>query len=160
MSEKHIVVQGAICKCQFGSAPDQLKVLSHEKEYANDKAAAKKLIATTLELGTTFEQNSFGSCAKMRNKPCKVSVTEWKGFYENVVLTNGGKILLEDSKAVCPIGGSPCIEIINHGQVAEPSSQNFKNANAGMQKQVNPLVNTSDLSQPKRTHQGVEDAMQ
>jgi len=46
MAEKHIVVQGAICKYQYGQAPDTLKVLSHDKEYANDKDASKKRIAT------------------------------------------------------------------------------------------------------------------
>ena len=51
MAEKHIVVQGAICKCQYGQAPDTLKVLSHDKEYANDKDASKKRIATTKEIG-------------------------------------------------------------------------------------------------------------
>jgi hypothetical protein len=44
MAEKHIVVQGAVCKCQFGQVPDTIKVLSHRKEYANDKDASKKLI--------------------------------------------------------------------------------------------------------------------
>ena len=51
MAEKHIVVQGAMCKCQFGQAPDKIKVLSHKKEYANDKDASKKLIVTTKEIG-------------------------------------------------------------------------------------------------------------
>ncbi len=41
MAEKHIVVQGATCKCQFGQAPDKLKVFTHQKEYANDKDASK-----------------------------------------------------------------------------------------------------------------------
>ena len=95
MGEKSIVVQGASCKCQFGTAPDKLKVLSHTKEYANDKDASKKLIATTKEIGaTTFEKNSFGSCKKMNNNPCKPSITEWKGFYAAVTLSNDGQILL------------------------------------------------------------------
>ncbi len=38
------------------------------------------------------------------------------------------KILLEDSKATCPIGGSDCITIKKHGQTAEVSQQNVKNA--------------------------------
>ena len=42
MAEKHIVVQGAMCKCQFGQAPDKIKVLSHKKEYANDKKRFQK----------------------------------------------------------------------------------------------------------------------
>lgn len=43
MAEKHIVVQGAQCKCDFGQTPDKIKVLSHKKEYANDKNASKNL---------------------------------------------------------------------------------------------------------------------
>jgi hypothetical protein len=129
MAEKHIVVQGAQCMCKFGSAPDKLKVLTHTKEYANDKDGSQKSIATTVDIGATFEKNMFGSCSKMNNKPCNAVVTKWSGFYENTILTNGGKILLEDSKATCPVGGTDCIEIIQHGQKAEASKQNFNNAN-------------------------------
>jgi hypothetical protein len=31
-------------------------------------------------------------------KPCQAVITEWKGFYDKVTLSNQGKILLEDSK--------------------------------------------------------------
>ncbi|WP_406824870.1 DUF4280 domain-containing protein [Pedobacter sp. KACC 23697] len=146
MAEKHVVVQGAQCMCKFGSAPDKLKVLTHNKEYANDRDGSKKLIATTVDIGTTFEKNIFGSCSKMNNKPCSVTVTKWSGFYEDTVLTNGGKILLEDSKATCPIGGADCIEIIQHGQKAEASKQNFDNANKDVQSQLNPLSESLDES--------------
>ncbi len=155
MAEKHVVVQGAICKCQFGNMPDKLKVLSHKKEYANDKAGSQKLIATTKEIGaTTFEKNTFGNCLKMGTPPppCKPMVTEWKDFYKDVTLSNGGNIILEDSKAVCAIAGTPCISVLNHGQMTEPSGQNFKNANADVQKQLNPLVNVGDMI--KRRHDG------
>ncbi|MDR0793010.1 MAG: DUF4280 domain-containing protein, partial [Chitinophagaceae bacterium] len=68
MSEKTIVVQGAMCKCQFGQAPDKLKVLSHKKHYANDKNGSDKLIATTLETGAaTLQANTFGNCKKLNN---------------------------------------------------------------------------------------------
>jgi hypothetical protein len=49
-------------------------------------------------------------------------------MYEKVVFEeNKGKILLEDSKATCPIGGPDCITIKKHGQTAEISKQNAKN---------------------------------
>ena len=151
MAEKHIVVQGAICKCQYGQAPDTLKVLSHDKEYANDKDASKKRIATTKEIGgATLEKNTFGNCMKIGGNPpppCKPVITEWKDFYNKVTLSNGGNILLEDSKAVCAIAGTPCIEIIDHGQRTEASAQNFKNANKEIQRQINPLVNPQELFQ-------------
>ncbi|TWP31053.1 DUF4280 domain-containing protein [Apibacter muscae] len=150
MSEKFAVVQGAICSCQFGSASDQLKVNSHQKEYANDPEGAEKLIATTKELGTaTFENNSFGSCSQMGNPPppCKVNVTQWQGFYEKVTLSNGGKVLLEDSKAICAIAGTPCISIEWHGQIMELAEQNFKNVNTDIHSQLNPLVDLNELMQ-------------
>lgn len=154
MAEKHIVVQGAQCMCKFGSAPDKLKVLTHTKEYANDKDGSQKSIATTMDIGPTFEKNMFGSCSKMLNKPCNAVVTKWSGFYENTVLTNGGKILLEDSKATCPIGGPDCIEIVQHGQKAEASKQNFDNANKNVQSQLNPM--SESLSESANNFNGVE----
>lgn len=148
MSEKHIVVQGAQCKCQFGQSPDKLKVLSHQKEYANDKAASKKLIVTTKEIGgSTFEKNTFGNCTKMGSPPppCKIMVTEWQDYYEKVQLSNGGCIILESSKAICAVAGTPCIEIIDHGQRAEASERNFKNADQDVQQQINPLVGADEM---------------
>lgn len=160
MAEKHIVVQGALCKCQFGQVPDKLKVLSHKKEYANDKEATKKLIATTMEIGaTTFENNTFGNCTKLPGSPpppCKPMITEWKGFYKDVTMSNGGNILLEDSKAVCAVAGTPCIEILDHGQRTEASAQNFKNADKDVQKQINPLVNSDEMHEEQPTNEGLE----
>ncbi|WP_292008822.1 DUF4280 domain-containing protein [Chryseobacterium sp.] len=148
MAEKHIVVQGATCICQFGQAPDKLKVLSHQKEYANDKNAAQKLIVTTKEVGgATFEKNTFGSCTKqgIPPPPCAIMLTEWQNFYDKVQLSNGGYIILEDSKAICAVAGTPCISIIDHGQRAEASRQNFKNADKDVQQQINPLVDAEDM---------------
>lgn len=160
MAEKHIVVQGALCKCQFGQIPDKLKVLSHQKEYANDKSASKKLIVTTKEIGTaTFEKNTFGNCTKNGGPPppCKIIVTEWKDFYDKVQLANGGYIILESSKAICAIAGMPCIEIIDHGQRAEASQQNFKNADADVQQQINPLVDAEEMYSRQPEEPGGED---
>jgi len=128
MAEKHLVCQGAMCMCKFGASPDKLSVLSHQKEFINDADGAKKMIATSMELGPTFEKNTFGSCKKMNNNPCTASVTEWSDFYEDIILSNGGNILLEDSTATCPVGGKGCIEITFHGQVAEMGAQNEENA--------------------------------
>lgn len=144
MAEKHIVVQGAQCMCNFGSAPDKLKVLTNQKEYANDKDGSQKPIASTMDVGSTFEKNTFGSCAKKKYKPCTAVVTKWSGFYEDVILYNGGNILLEDSKATCPIGGSDCIQIVHHGQKSEPSQQNKDNTNNVVQSQLNPMSDLID----------------
>lgn len=154
MAEKHLVVQGAICQCNFGSAPDKLKVLTHQKEYANDKDASKKLIASTKDIGLTLEKNCFGSCAKQLNKPCQAVITEWTGFYEKTTLTHGGKILLEDSKATCPIGGKDCILILNHGQIAEAGNENFEKAKPAVSKVLNPAVDIREVTQPEFNDEG------
>lgn len=141
MSEKHLVCQGATCQCQFGKTPDKLKVLTQTKRFLNDSDGAKKLIATHMDLGKTFEKNTFGSCAKMNNNPCQVVVSEWKGFYDKVKLEeNIGNPLLEDSKATCPIGAPDCISIINHGQTAEISQQNIENGEEESLKLLLPLA--------------------
>lgn len=156
MSKKAIVVQGAICKCQFGNTPDKIKVLSHQKEFANDSEGAKKLIVTTLEVGgVTLEKNCFGSCNLQRNRPCKAVISEWQDYYEDVTLSNGGYIILENSKAICPMAGSPCIEITHHGQLAQPSEQNFKNADEDVQGQLNPMVDMNEVLQAEPTHNGL-----
>jgi hypothetical protein len=153
MAEKHFVVQGATCECKFSETPktDVLKVKTHTKHYANDKDASKKLIATTKEIGQTLEANTFGNCKMQPTgssyKPCQAVIQEWTGFYDKVTLSNKGKILLEDSKATCPIGGPDCITIKDHGQKAEASSQNVKNADQQVLHHILPGVmihNTQD----------------
>jgi hypothetical protein len=150
MSEKHIVVQGATVKCKYSVEPklDKLKVKTHSKHYANDKDASKKLIATDKEIGQTLEKNTFGKCKMQPNGsgdylPCKAVITKWSGFYDKVTLSNKGKILLESSKATCPVGGPDCITVDKHGQKAEPGKQNVKKAKPQVNNQLNPLVNTA-----------------
>jgi hypothetical protein len=148
MSEKHIVVQDATVKCKFSVEPklDKLKVKTQNKHYANDKNASKKLIATDKEIGQTLEKNTFGKCKMQPNGsgdylPCQAVITKWTGFYDKVTLSNKGKILLESSKATCPIGGPDCITVDKHGQKAEASKQNAKKAKPQVSNQINPLVN-------------------
>jgi Domain of unknown function (DUF4280) len=136
MSKKHIVVQGATCQCKFSESPqtDVLKVKTQNKHFANEKEASKKLIATNKEIGQTLEKNSFGKCKLQPTSsgflPCQAVITTWSGFYKNVTFEeNQGNPLLENSKATCPIGGADCISIKDHGQKAEVSEQNEKNAN-------------------------------
>ena len=72
--------------------------------------------------GLTLEGNTFGNCLKKGGNPlppCISVITEWKDFYKRITLSNGGNILLEDSKAICAVAGTPCIEIIDHGQRTE-----------------------------------------
>lgn len=147
MSEKHLVCQGATCKCKFGTVPDKLMVKTQTKRYINDKEGKKKLTATHKDIGKTFEKNTFGNCAKMNNNPCQAVVTEWTGFYDKIVIEdNKGKVLLEDSKATCPIGGKDCIDIINHGQKSEVTAGNFKNANPEVLVEACPFIDFTEVS--------------
>lgn len=162
MSEKHIVVQGATCTCKYSneSQNDVLKVKTHKKHYANDKEGEEKLIATHKEIGQTLEKNTFGTCKMQPNpsgtyNPCMVDIVEWKNFYENLTLSNDSKMLLEDSKATCKMGTPDCIEILDHGQIAEPSEQNLKTANPDVQNKINPLLGLNDLTKPQFDFTGI-----
>jgi hypothetical protein len=145
-----MVCNGAICMCNFGASPDKLVVKSHNKEYINDRPGSKKLIASTKELGATFEKNTFGPCQKQPIgsgfKPCQAVVTAWSNYYEEVTLANKGNILLEDSKAACPIGGKDCIKIIFHGQVLAPTKDVVKKTTAQVITLLNPLLYAGDLT--------------
>ena len=145
MSLKEKVVQGAMCLCKYGTTPDKLKALTQQKYYLNDHQGNSKLAATHKDIGTTFEKNTFGPCKKQPTpggfKPCQAIVTEWSGYYEKEKYDPpGGYILLEASKATCPIGGKDCISILKSGQIGEPTKKNLKNADDELQSHVNPVV--------------------
>jgi Domain of unknown function (DUF4280) len=121
----------------------------------NDKDGSKKLIATDKDIGQTLEKNSFGKCTlqptNSGNLPCIAVITKWSDMYDKVIFEeNKGKILLEDSKATCPIGGPDCITIDKHGQTAEGSAQNTKNADKDVQAQLNPMVNMEDMEREEK----------
>jgi hypothetical protein len=164
MSEKHIVVQGATCKCKFSVEPktDKLKVKTQTKHYANVNEGGDKLIASDKEIGQTLEKNTFGKCKKQPAGndflPCQAQITKWSGTYEKMILSNQGKVLLEDSKATCPMGAPDCIEITKHGQVTETSEQNFKNANPMVHNLINPMVDVRNMNKKESTHKGMEDS--
>ncbi|TRX36985.1 DUF4280 domain-containing protein [Flavobacterium sp. ZT3R18] len=151
MAEKHFVVQGATCQCQFSVEPktDKLKVLTHAKHYANDKDGSKKLIATDKEIGQTMEKNTFGKCKKQPAGndylPCMTNITKWSGMYEKVTYSNKGKGLLEDSKATCPMGAPDCITIKDHGQTAEVTKKNTESSKPEVLNEILPGVNFTDL---------------
>ena len=144
MSEKHLVCHGAICQCKFGTTPDKFSVKSQSRHYINDDGQ-EKLMANTKDIGQPFSLNTFGSCKKLNNGPCKLAITEWAGFYDKVTLTNKGKPLLEDSKGTCAIGGPQCIDITFHGQVAQPGPGNVERADRDVLSHLNPLVDVTAL---------------
>ena len=140
-----MVCAGALCRCNFGTAPAMLKVLTQRKHYINDPQGAQKLIATNMELGMPFQMPLFGTCAKKMNTPCTVILTGWSGFYEKVTFENGAHPLLDSSKGTCPIGSTDCISIMWHGQVASPTMINAQQVQT-MTAQINPMVNAKHLN--------------
>lgn len=144
MSTGHVLVDGAMCKCQFGDVPDILVVQSQQKEYINDGNGSKKLIANTIDVGTPFKAKTFGQCKLQPTpggfKPCVPAITEWTAFYDKVQLSNQGQILTEKSMATCAISGSPCVSIEWHGQTAAAGSADVREEDEQAQSQLNPLV--------------------
>ncbi|MDR3340404.1 MAG: DUF4280 domain-containing protein [Candidatus Symbiothrix sp.] len=145
MKTKHLVVDGAICRCNFGVSPDLLKVLTQNKEYANDVNGQKKLIASSMDIGSPFQAGTFGACANLSGSPCKSSVILWKDYYDKTQLSNGGFPLLEDSKATCPVGGPDCISIIFHGQITAMNKPDFLKAKPLLTKILNPAANITEV---------------
>jgi hypothetical protein len=162
MSDKFIIVQGATVKCKFSVEPktDKIKVLTQTKHYVNDTKAAEKLIASTKDIGQTLEKNTFGKCKLQPTTsdylPCKASITEWTGFYDKVTLSNQGKILIEDSKGTCPIGGPDCILIELHGQKATASDQDTSKTDEDTASAINPAADMSGFKEEESQKQGVE----
>lgn len=155
MSEKHFVCQGAICECNFGTAPDKLKVLTQNKRFINETDGSTKLIATHKDIGMTFEKNTFGVCKlqPIRGgfKPCIQALTQWQGFYKQMKLEdNGGNPLLEDSMGICTISGSPCIKISFHGQTAELTQNNTENAREEVLVELFPFINLKKVEKETR----------
>jgi hypothetical protein len=151
MNGKHYVVQGAICQCKLSETPvtDILQVKTQSKHFANDSEGKEKLIVTDKEIGQSMQKNTFGNCtmqmAAGKCLPCQVNITQWKGVDEKVTYSNKGKALLEDSKATCIKGVPDCIIIVNHGQTAALTDQNFENSSSQILSELLPGINLSDL---------------
>ncbi len=149
MSTGHIAVNGATCECQFGNAPDDLEVISQNKEFINDSAGSKKLVANTMDIGMPFKAKTFGQC-KMQPTPsgylsCIPAIQQWQDPYDKIELDNGGNILTENSKAICSISGTPCVKITWHGQIGQGNSENVAQTDEEVQNHLNPLVNIKKM---------------
>ncbi|NLU92076.1 PAAR-like protein [Chitinophaga sp. Ak27] len=140
MADKHFVVQGATCKCDFAANTDKLVISGNNRDYINDGDGSEKPIASTKDTGTPLEAKTFGSCSKNNNNACVPSITAWQQPYEKVTLTNGGKVLTEDSKAVCATAGTPCISIVFHGQTAAVNSAHFDKVEVETMSALNPMA--------------------
>lgn len=136
---KLFVIQKGKASCDKGTKFPQFKVDSHKKHYINNTGDSDNYLAVT-ENDTQFNPPAvpFGNCSLQNNKPCTFAPAgKWQKFYEDIkVLDNA--LLTEISELQCSVGGK--IKIMDHGQRAELSKQNFKNADSKVHGYINPLV--------------------
>lgn len=138
MADKHVVVQGALCRCNFGNAPAKIQV-SANAEYMNDVSGNSKPAAGSNEIGNPFMPGTFGMCM-LTHKPCTPNIIQWDNVLPGVTLSNGGKILTEKSTAVCAAAGAPCVCIIHHGQTAYVAEDSIAENESAIIPALNPLV--------------------
>jgi hypothetical protein len=137
---KKFVIQKGKAICDKGTKFPQFKVNSHKKHYINNSGDSDNYLAVT-ENDTQFNPPAvpFGNCSLQNNKPCTFAPAgKWQKFYEDVKVSENA-LLTEISELQCSVGGK--IKIMDHGQRAELSKQNFKNADAKVHGYINPLVN-------------------
>lgn len=104
------VCNGAICRCDKGTLPSQLRVLSNQTVYVQDK-----LMATTLD--KLFLP--FGTCAMKYNTPCVPALLLWQDYFDKVSLMAPAQHpLLEKSTIMCALGGK--VSIVSTLQVKVP----------------------------------------
>jgi len=122
MAGEHIIVDGATCKCKYGSAKATFTVKSQTKSYINDSTGAKKLIGSLADQGNTFK-GKFGKCrlkpaGNGRFHPCIPLISIWEGPYNGFKLGSPPmSVLTEKSKGCCIFAGSSaCVEFDTHGQ--------------------------------------------
>lgn len=141
---KHFVIQKGKAICDKGTRFPNFKVTSHQKHYWNDEnGSADYLAVTEDDLQFNPPAVPFGNCTLMNNQPCSfAAVGKWKKTYEQVKIMEKS-CLTEISELQCAIGGK--IKVMDHGQKAVLSKQNFKNSNATIHNQINPLVDVDEF---------------
>jgi len=142
---KLFVAQKGKAICDKGTKFPQFKVSSHRKLYINDKDDVDDYLAVT-ENDLQFNPPAvpFGNCSVKNGQPCSFAPAgKWKKFYKDVkVLDNA--LLTEISELQCSVGGK--IKVMDHGQKAQLSKQNFKNADAKVHSYINPLVDLEEFT--------------
>lgn len=104
------VCDKAICRCNKGSLPSQLQVLTNPTVYVQGK-----LMATTLD--KLFIP--FGTCLVKNNTPCFPMLLAWEKYFDKVsMLSPGQHPLLEKSTIRCAIGGE--VSVVSTLQIQVP----------------------------------------
>lgn len=133
---KLFITDKAKCMCKFGTAPGLLKVVGHELLYINKN----RKMATSKDLKECFYPPGFATCKySYPPRPCKVMVVKWTNPYKKMRVNRDAYPLMPDSKAVCAVAGSECIEIINEGQVEILGAAHANNATAEHQGDLDPM---------------------
>ncbi len=106
------VCNGAVCRCDKGTLPSQLQVLSNPTVYVQGK-----LMATTLD--KLFLP--FGTCAMKYNTPCVPMLIMWQDYFDKVsLMTPMQHPLLEKSTIMCALGGK--VSIVSTLQIKIPGA--------------------------------------
>lgn len=104
------VCNGAICRCDKGSLPSMLQVVTNQTVHLQGKS-----VATTLD--KLFVP--FGTCLLKNNTPCFPMLLMWEDYFDRVsLIAPGCHPLLEKSTIRCAIGGT--VSIINTLQLSIP----------------------------------------
>lgn len=143
--EKEFIVEKALCRCSFGTAPAMLEVANQKKGKIN----GGKRTATTLTLGSNvFTGCGFGTCNKNPSSPvpCKAVVTRWSEGFSKLSVC-GGAPLIPSSKGSCAMGTPDCISIIQSGQIPIPGTPQLRQAAKQHQADLDPLSSSSALNE-------------
>ncbi|MBC9798192.1 PAAR-like protein [Sinomicrobium weinanense] len=129
-----LVCKGAICQCDQGSIPAQLKVTSQDKVSINDASGQDKILATDAD--RDFEGLKFGVCKYLtaqnngKKTDCAYKFPEkWKDAYENADV-HGHLPLLEKATLECVYTGK--ISVLFHGQAQQLSAANVAHADENL----------------------------
>jgi hypothetical protein len=146
MEEKKIfIVDGATCMCQFGASPGKLCVKNNRFVFLNGGSA----MATDMEIANPFQPPAFGTCnATGQSKPCNPAVTKWTNAHEGVLLPQGAKPLIIESKAICSLAGVECITIKMEGQIEIAGAVQAKAANTEHQGDLDPVGESPSADLP------------
>lgn len=135
MADKFIV-EGALCRCKFGTAPARLLLPTPSRAHMN----GQKNIADTMTLGNVFYPPGFAMCnSTYPPKPCVPAVTQWSGAFDKIKFNGVASPLLPSSKGTCALGCPHCIEFINEGQIAVPGIESIKQVEAEFLGDMDPL---------------------
>lgn len=104
------VCNGAICRCDKGTLPSMLQVLTNQTVHLQGKTMATTLDKLFLP---------FGTCLMKNNQPCVPMLIMWQDYFDKVSLVVPGcHPLLEKSTIKCAMGGT--VSILNTLQVSVP----------------------------------------